>query len=276
MKNLRSYDEDSFAFYELVRSRKRDAALVARLTAMDANMRLLFDRYDQSFAANDLQSLNAHGYVNQDKADLGELYEYDSATLSKLKDRLTTTPSGRLVKCQYCTINSISTFDHFVPQGDFPEFIVHPKNLLCCCGDCNPRKGSRWRNAGQRTVLNLYLDTLPAVQYLFVTVDIGFTSMATAFYLENRNGVDARLFALLVDHYSKLNLYERFSDEADTVITTFRSVIEPYRENHTLQETRQFVLETIRKEQIAFGQNYWQSVLKLELINNDDFLIDYE
>lgn len=276
MKNLNAYDEDSFAFYESVRAKKRSAALVARLTTLDANLRLLFANYDQSFQRNNLQSLAAHGYRGQEKEDLGELYDYDSATLKKLKDKLTTTPSGRLVKCQYCTINSVSTFDHFVPQGEFPEFIVHPKNLLCCCGDCNPRKGTQWRNVGQRTLLNLYLDTLPAVQYLFVTVDISFNSMETEFFLDNRNGIDNGLFQLLTDHYTKLNLFKRFSDEVDTVISTFRDVIEPFRANHTLQETKDFVIETIRREQAAYGHNYWQSVLKLQLINDDDFLIDYE
>ncbi|MCS3732354.1 hypothetical protein FHS10_000276 [Mucilaginibacter dorajii] len=34
-------------------------------------------------------------------------------------------------------------------------------------------------------------------------------------------------------------------------------------------------MKTTHKERIAFGHNYWQYMHKLELINNDDFMIDY-
>jgi hypothetical protein len=275
MKNLNPYNEDSFSFYKAVRSKKRDDNLISRLTAIDADIKPLYDSYDEAFDTNSLQSLTAKGYEGQEKLDLEALYDYDSATLTKLRGHLTTTASGRLVKCQNCTINSISTFDHFVPQSEFPEFIVHPKNLLCCCGDCNPRKGAGWRRNGERTVLNLYLDQLPNVQYLFVNVDIGFLSIETEFYLNNQNGIDPSLFQLLTSHYQRLKLFKRFSDEADSVISTFKDTLEVYRENHTLQETQEFATKTIQREQLAFGFNYWQSILKLELINNDDFLDDY-
>jgi len=277
MKNSKHFDGDAFAFYKQVCSKKQDAGLVARLLGMDAQINELFDAYDQHFTTNTLEAMNAYGYIDSQKADLKELYDYDSATLQKLKNELTTTNSGRVVKCQNCTINDVNTFDHLVPQGDFTEFIVHPRNLLCCCSDCNSRRSNQWKSPnGQRTTLNLYLDILPTVQYLFVTADVGNTAIETHFYLNNQNGIDATLYTLIENHYLRLNLFKRFNDGADTVISSLRSIMEPLRNFHDLAETKQILLESIRKEQIAFGTNYWQVVLKLELLNSDDFMIEYE
>lgn len=276
MKNSNPYAGDAFRFYKKVCSKKQDAALVTRLRAMDIDIRALYDTYDLHFQANTLESLAAVGYINQHKADLETLYDYKSATFTKLRDQLTTTATGRVVKCQNCTINDISTFDHMVPQGEFAEFIVHPRNLMCCCADCNPRRNNVWRLNGRKTTLNLYLDILPDIQYLFVAANIGNTAIETTFYLQNPNGVDAELFVLLEAHYNRLKLFKRFADGADTVISSLRNIMEPLRAFHDLDETRLIVLETIRRERLAFGHNYWQSVLKLELINNHDFMIDYE
>jgi hypothetical protein len=277
MKNSKHFVGDAFAFYKKVCSKKQDAGLIARLLAMDPQIALVFAAYDQNFLTNSLEILNAHGYIDPEKADLKELYDYDSATLQQLKTLLTTSDTGRIIKCQNCTINDVNTYDHLVPQGDFSEFIVHPRNLLCCCGDCNSRKSSRWRNAaGQRTTLNLYLDNLPAIQYLFVTADIGNLAVETTYYLDNRNGIDAGLFSLIQNHYTRLNLFKRFSDGTDTVISSLKNILEPLRDFHDLAESKQIILQSIQKDQIAFGKNYWQSVLKLELLESDDFMIDYE
>jgi len=271
MKNLVPYTGNSFQFYKAVKAKKRDFGLKQRLTDIEDDLEQLFVDYDQHFVANTLHLLEPHGYTGQQKTDLDELYTYSSATLTKLRTSLTTTPTGRVVKCQNCTINDISTFDHLVPQGIYTEFTVHPKNLLCCCGDCNPRKGANWRANGRRTTLNLYLDQLPNVQYLFVNLTISPDSISTEFYLENVGNVDAGLFALLDNHYDKLNLFQRFSDSADTVITSFKTVFMPVLNYMNFNNARLFILETLVEEQLAFGFNYWQTILKMALINHPDF-----
>lgn len=277
MKNSRPYNGDAFRFYKSVCSSKQDAAMNARLLGMDANIRKLYAEYDRHFNANSLELLNANGYINQEKLDLGSLYDYKSAKIAALRDELTTTPTGRVMKCQNCTINDISTLDHMVPQGEFVEFNVHPRNLMCCCADCNPRRSNVWRRGGRRTTLNLYLDTLPEVQYLFVTVDVGNHAIETSFELINAgNLIDAELFALLLAHYQRLDLYRRFSAGADTVITSLKTTLEPLREFADLATARALALQFVAKERIAFGTNYWQSILKKELLNSDDFMVDFQ
>jgi hypothetical protein len=276
MKNSRAYSGDAFRFYKSVCSSKQDAAMNTRLLGMDANIRNLYAEYDRHFNANSLELLDANGYINQERLDLGSLYDYSSAKLTALRNELTTTPTGRVIKCQNCTINDISTFDHMLPQGEFVEFNVHPRNLMCCCADCNPRRSNIWRSGGRRTTLNLYLDTLPDVQYLFVVADVGNSAIETTFRLRNVNdAIDVELFSLLQAHYQCLHLYERFSAGADTVITSLKATLEPLREFTDLPTARALALQFVAKERIAFGTNYWQSILKMELLNSDDFMIDF-
>ncbi|WP_345947706.1 hypothetical protein ABDD95_12690 [Mucilaginibacter sp. PAMB04274] len=276
MKNSNPYLGDAFAFYKKVCAKKQDAALKARLLAMDVNIQAFYQDYDQHFAGNVLEQMAPAGYVDLQRADLHELYDFKSAALKKLNADLSTTETGRVIKCQQCTINDVHTFDHIVPQGEFAEFVVHPKNLIGSCSDCNARKSHVWRNAGRRTSLNLYLDILPDVQYLYVRADVGNRSINTEYYLENRNGVDPALFALLEEHYRRLNLFQRFADGSDTVISSLRNILEPM---HVLGDpalVRQIVEGSVSRDKKAFGHNYWQSVLKMALLDDEDFMIDFQ
>ena len=276
MKNSESFNGNSISFYRKVCSKKQDPGLVNRLNDLDIDINELYSVYDNGFNDNNLEEILAKGYDGQAKTDLTCLYEYKSATLQELKRVLTTTNSNRVVKCQNCTINDVNSFDHLLPVSEFAEFAVHPKNLICSCTDCNGRKGAVWRNAGRRTSLNLYLDMLPEVQYLFVVADVGYTSIETRFYLSNQNEIDPDIFSLITEHYRRLNLAERFSESADSVITSLKSILEPLRDRLSLAESREIILESVAKEKIAFGFNYWQAILKQELVTNDDFMIDFE
>lgn len=276
MKNIDSFNGNSISFYYKVCSKKQDPGLVARLMDLDIDINELYSIYDNKFKDNSLEEILAKGYEGQPQTDLSSLYDYRSATMQELRRVLTTTSSNRAVKCQNCTINDVNSFDHLLPVSEFAEFSVHPKNLICSCTDCNSRKGSIWRNNGKRTILNLYLDILPDAQYLFVVTDIGNKSIETDFYLNNRNGINPDVFDLITEHYKRLNLAERFSESADTVITSLKNILEPIRDCLSLEDSRKVILESIIKEKRAFGFNHWQSILKQELVTNDDFMIDYE
>ncbi|MCX2584276.1 hypothetical protein [Pedobacter sp. MR22-3] len=280
MKNLNPYQLNSFDYFQLVCSRKQNTVgnpnYLANLLSLEPNISILYDRYDQSFQNNDLAALAVHGFVGTDDSDLRALYQYKSKSLQELRTILTTTDHGRVVKCQHCTINGANSFDHFLPQSEFVEFMVHPLNLIPCCTECNGHKSNNWRNGQLRTALNLYLDQLPALQYLFVEFEIGNHTINTQFYLNNVNSINGNLFSMLEDHYDNLELYRRFAEEADGVVSSFKDTIEVHRGNNSLIETRQFIKQILQKEQAAFGFNYWQSIIKLELIDNDDFLIDFD
>jgi len=277
MKNNDAYDRDSFSFYKNVCDRKRKQDLKDRLILQDENVKVLFSSYDDKFGNDKLEDLTSHGYISPEKDDLLELYNYDSQALRKLRVNLTTTQNGRRkMKCQNCTLGEVSSFDHLLPQGEFPEFVVHPKNLFPSCSKCNSYKSSIWRDQSGRNTLNLYLDLLPEIQYLFVNVEVGNSSIEVDFYLDNLNGIDDVLFNRIESHFRALDLLNRFSENADDEISSFRSDLEIERGMLNLDELIQLVEMKVEKERIAFGYNYWKSILKLELINNDEFMIDFE
>lgn len=63
-----------------------------------------------------------------------------------------------------------------------------------CCSEYNERKSSNWIENGKRKYLNLYIDELPDVQYLFCDVRVSGDSIKCDFSLSNLNGIDADLF----------------------------------------------------------------------------------
>jgi hypothetical protein len=276
MKNSKPYSEDSFAFYKLVCEKKQSQELKYRLSTMNDEIRLLYIEYDEHFSKNTLESIHPKGYAAQHRADLAVLYDYKMVPFQDLRLELTTTASGRVVKCQHCTINDSNTFDHLVPQSEFVEYSIHPKNLICSCGDCNGRKGTVWRDGGRRTSLNLYLDQLPDIQYLFVELSIGNIRTDVRFFLDNpANAIDAEIYQLICNHYGRLNLCKRFADGADTVITSFKNILGPLRMIPDVAQREAIIVAYIDSERSAFGYNHWQTILKLTLFNDPDFMIDF-
>lgn len=277
MKNSKPYDKDSFEFFESVCEKKQSHPLKERLGILSNEIRASYLTYDNHFNNNTLEFITSFGYPAAQRADLDTLYDYDMVPFRNLRIELTTTESGRVVKCQHCTINDSNTFDHLVPQSEFIEYSIHPKNLICSCGDCNGRKGAVWRNGGKRTTLNLYLDQLPQQQYLFVELSIGNIRTDVRFFLDNPGGeINGEIYQLLENHYDRLDLCRRFADGADTVITSFKNVLGPLSLIQHPAQREAVINGYLQGEQNAFGFNHWQTILKLALVNDPDFMIDFQ
>ncbi|WP_299223831.1 hypothetical protein [uncultured Psychroserpens sp.] len=278
MRKLKPYNEDSFEFYEAVVNSKKNSAqdpnYKERLQAHEALISDKFDDYDEGFDDDDLVSLVNHGFINQDKTDLIKLYSYKSKKMQKLKIAVTTTERNRLLStCQNCTISEVNSFDHFVNKDEFPEFSVHPKNLFPSCTKCNSYKGQDWRDQGQLTYLNLYLDDLPEEQYLFVDINIAHDdAVSTKFYLDNPHDIDDLLFTRIENHYKNLHLCKRFQENADTVITSLENTIRTYSDKLPIEDIIDLVLENAERDIQYYGYNYWKSILELAMVESDDFL----
>jgi hypothetical protein len=275
MKNLNPYAENSFDFFEIVLKKKRNKELKDRIELIKPDVRNKFIDYDHHFQNNILESLIQHNqYTEEQKLDFEELYDYRSSTFKKLLLLLSTTGKQRKMKCPYCGIGEVSTFDHYLPQGIFSAFTVHPKNLFCCCGKCNPKRGNHWlTGTGTRTTINLYTDVLPAIQYLFVDLVIAKDEIKTKFYLKNTGQINPNLFTLIKNHYDRLDLCTRFSENIIDVVVPFITTI---RNNLKLADFNQIkanTLDALSEEQDAFGTNNWGTILKIALINHPDFNI---
>ena len=278
MRRLKPYNNDSFEFHkEVLNSKKnspQDPHYKNRLETQENTLADKFVEYDDSFSSNDLVSLANYGFDGRDKTDLIKLYSYKSKKIQKLKISVTTIERNRILStCQNCTISEVNSLDHFVNKKEFPEFSVHPKNLFPSCTKCNSYKGQEWRDHGQVTCLNLYLDELPDEQYLFVNINVVNNDVITTrFYLENPNGVDPIFFGRIQNHYNKLHLCERFQENADTIITSLENTIKTYSDKLPLEDIIELVISNSERDMKHYGYNYWKSILEISLVNNDDFI----
>lgn len=277
MRNLKYSERDCLDFHKAVVSSKNvtklDPTLKNRLSAIENDIELLYDNYKIKFDSNSLEKTVSKSFPENNKNDLLSLYNYKSKLIQKLKTEITTTETNRIINtCQNCSLSEINSFDHILPKEEFSEFVVNPLNLFPSCTICNSYKGKIWNQNGNKIYLNLYLDNLPQLQYLFVDIEYEKNTFGLKFYLENKFGIDDELFSLIKSHYERLHLLKRFSDNGDKVISPLRNKIKPYLKLLDINEIKSTSIETSNLNRTVFGFNYWESILELSLINNKDFI----
>ncbi|GHT55225.1 hypothetical protein FACS189446_6260 [Bacteroidia bacterium] len=120
--------------------------------------------------------------------------------------------------------------------------------------------------------MNLFLDSLPNIQYLFVEVIKENDSLNFRFYLSNyQSKIDPLLFQTIESHFKNLHLLQRMKDCSIAYLSDFISSIKPHLSRNGKDYVVETVLENIDDEQNGYGFNYWKSSLKTALINSPDF-----
>lgn len=277
MKNLNVFNGNTHDFLDDVVNSKRntqdDPTYKERLAILTPNVKLCFNSFDVAHNTNNHISLVPHGYVTPDKDDLLKLYNPKAKKLVDFKNTATTILDNRASTiCQYCTINSANTLDHIVPKSQFSEFTVNPKNLLPACSECNGYKLDRFKNNNVRLFLNLYTDTLPSDQYLFVDIKILNGMIEVDYRLSNINNINAQLFSIIESHFEKLHLFNRFKSRTNTIITEMQNVINAYKTKVSLEDFINMTYEKIEMDKLLHGHNHYKVVLEEALINNGAFI----
>ena len=281
MRNLTSYKDDAFIFFNDVldgkNTTKKDPNYKDRILVLMPAIREYFTEYDALFEQNNLHKLSCANYEDNTKKDLLSLYAYKRTAFQKLKNLITTSELNRIINtCQNCTINEINSFDHIVPKEEFSEFSVHPKNLFPSCTKCNGHKSTVWREDSKVVFLNLYLDQLPSTQYLFAKPIISNRKISVEFTVSNNNGIEKELFQKIKNHYEKLELCERFKDNIDSVISPLKNTIASFKNDLPLERIIEISIETSKKNMIAFGTNYWKSILEMAFLNDSVFMTQFQ
>lgn len=278
MKNLKHYDEDCFKFHEQVieskYSTKDDPLYKDRLKKLNPAIQKAFESYKSSFISNILETIIPIGYVGASKTDLQNLYSYKNAKLQELLRKVTTTSQNRKRSiCANCTVSEINSFDHILPQTEFSEFVVNPLNLIPSCTNCNSRKGRFWVKGGQKLFLNFYIDAIPDIQFLKAKIEVkSIVDIEIKFILFQPKEMNDEIFKLITSHYSKLNLFKRFTDNSDDIVSEFENEIKPYLNKLPRKDIEDCIRETIEGNRAIYGTNYWKCVLKEALINDKKFM----
>lgn len=275
MLKIKPYEKCSFSFYEEVANSKHNTKskprLKEELAEISNTQSSCFDIYDEGFNSNLLTNIKSASYENSHKDNLKKLYSYRSKKIQELKNLLTRHPlhtENILNTCQNCTINEVDTMDHILGQTEFPEFAVHPKNLFPCCSFCNRKKSDQYVNEeGSQLFLNLFLDDLPRSQYLHVEFA---DNWLPRFRLEQPEGVANDFFNLIENHYEKLDLLARFSDNSNVIISNLRSTIRVFGGREVKNKIEELCLDL----EPFLGYNHRQVVIYRALGLSEEFIID--
>ena len=282
MKKIRHYERGSMDFHDSVVKHKHhhpsDPGYVKRIQGLRPISEKRFGEYDDKFNKDKLEELEESDEVKKHKADFQSLYKYDVEPFVSLNIGLSKDENGRKYPyCPLCDMEGTSSFDHILPQSKFPEFSDHPLNLIRSCQLCNGKKSSNWKEEGRRRYIDLYIDDIPNIQFLFaeVNIDNKDNSLVVSFSVDNRNGIDADMYRKIYNHFDDLDICLRYNEGASEVISTLQDdVVVNLDDGATKEVIKESVLTKCKREQDRHGVNYWRAILKKACIEKDDIL-DY-
>ena len=271
MHNLVPYSENAFSLYKDAVERKEDGDSKDRLVDAEATVQAYYEEFDQHFPDNTLRSITARRVRKPLRDDLFDMYGFDAAIVKRVKSWLKEHNSVTIYGvCQHCGIVPFDTMDHILPHQQYAEYAVHARNLIPCCADCNRRKN-------EREILNLYVDVLPNVEYLFMDVNANGDTLDLTFRLDNSQGlVPKMIFGKITSHYSKLELFDRMKTIANTRVSGFLAQIKKTYQRNGKQEVVNEILDDIEDLRRAYGYNYWVVAFQKGLVNSPVFWDYYE
>ena len=272
MKNLKFYSEDCFKVYkEAVENKNKNKDILLNI---QDKIESQFDIYSGKFRDKKLYEITSLAFSEEEKGSLIDLYKYRSVIIQKIKGFILDIQERTINNtCQYCTINAVNTLDHFIPKQSFPEFSVNPLNLFPCCSECNSKKSNLWLDSNHHHLfLNLYLDELPNKRYLMANFDFQNDIPMVTFSLGNTEKIDNSTYEIIESHFSRLDLLRRMRERSNEEITNIINTIRGYYNLNSDIDTIKSVITKIEEDnKEAYGYNYWKSVLKLSIIEKDEF-----
>ena len=277
MKNLNYYNEECFAVYKEAVKNKTDKDKKRILNSVEDKIELQYEVYLDKFQNKKIFEVISESFSDLEKATLIDLYQYKSSIIKKIKNKILDSQVITIsATCQYCTLNSINSLDHFIPKSDFPEFSVNPLNLFPCCPECNFKKNNLCFNGEESLFLNLYLDELPEKEYLRADFDFSDEIPLVTFSLHNPDNIEVNLYRTICSHYERLNLLERMREKSNEIVTEIICSLKTnYLLNNDTEILKNFINGEEKKNKNAYGYNYWKSTLRLSLIQYEEFWEKY-
>jgi hypothetical protein len=150
-----------------------------------------------------------------------------------------------------------------LPASLFPEFAVHPLNLVPCCSICNAIKGNDWPDTGgRRLYLHAYSDILPAEAFLNVALKTSkdATGVGAVFWIERPPGFRKDAWSLIESYFDRLNLIERYTDLSNDEIAEILTDCRIYLDSGG-KMAQAFLKSRAKERTEVYGPSHWQLVL---------------
>jgi len=211
-----------------------------------------------------------HGCVTDEEHDrippgkqeaLRSLYDktYEGGSLGYIRSSL----MDKVIKCPYCSINTPSWLDHYMPKSRYKALSVCRLNLVPMCGDCNIRKSD---DSYDRYIHPYYYAGPGVPEFLVVEVTV-IPEQGLSLKLSVSPQVkDPRQRSILENHIERFHLKTRISHELNIYLCDLFK--DPYSSDEALKTSLNHFLE---KEKELYGRDDWRTALLRGLILCKDF-----
>ena len=179
---------------------------------------------------------------------------------------------GAAGRCPYCAHNQPRTLDHFLPQARFPEFSLHPQNLVPCCRDCNSAKGEDTPILNEDQYIHPYFDDVSMYNWLLCRVSFQRGGSPVFIYSVNAGieDIDVIIYKRILKQFDSLKLSELYSVEAGSELS---GRFPGFKEVYDLTGSEGLRTDLLREanSRMRINPNSWQSALYLAMANDERF-----
>lgn len=188
--------------------------------------------------------------------------------LSKLRDSLLAATDV----CPYCGFGEPTQLDHYLPQAQYSELAIYPRNLIPSCGPCNNAKRTIVPGAAAGPgFIHVYFQAIPDTVFMRADVDFGVGALDVTFRIDAPT-LPAELAAMLQFQLVRLKLNDRYPRQINKFLSEQRTGMLLFKE---LGLSADVFASYLRRSATSlaqdFGRNDWRPVLLEALAANDMF-----
>ena len=276
MRNLQPYTDNSREFIDGIISKCTSNEKKSSCQDIVDRYGECIDEYDSAFENDDLERLvvNHPELCAEEKKQFKSLYSYERSEISHLRHRLLTNERGFENEfCPICEVNLVQTMDHFIPQEQFPLYVVHPKNLIPSCQTCNQHKSAKTLDgSGRRHYWNVYLDAIPHEKFLYCSITERNGLPHATFDLQ-QGDIDNRIFKLLENTMKEQHVLKTYEAGSGREIKRLINETVAYVRKDACTHTLNDCIEQIRNLKLSCSEmNNWKDVLDIALLESTVFV----
>lgn len=238
------------------------------LTPIESQVQACYERYEDAVNNENVHTLIPCGFISPQKEKLIKLYSSDCDIAKKIRSHHDDfTSSVRRIynnKCPYCVLSEPNTLEHILPKRKYPEYAVHVYNLIPCCSKCNSHKGEAVKDSetGLPHTINFYYHNPEEFEFLQVDCSLDLNNKPLFSYnIIFPPDADPTLTSIIINHFNRLHLIERYNDEVIHTYTAIEPMIKMLCCGKTLDEALSTILDYFHAASPSYGVNHHWSAL---------------
>ncbi len=215
-------------------------------------------KYDA--AAPEVQELEAINLTKAGRAALIDGYEGRTVAIKRrLGKMLEALPLADADLCPYCSLDTNPDLDHFLPKAVFPEFALYARNLVPICTPCNRKKMNAIKVKGTGARLFLHPSAEPSRNALVLKADLSIRDgkMTVAYRIDDAGALSEEERALVIRHYRRLGLSDRYSRRARSHMASFKASVQ----GHSPAAIKKSLRSKIANPEVGEPVNGWRPAL---------------